>query len=83
MALNRADCCGHSPLHLLAVDMGQVMPDFDKIKRDKLLDLFRRVIANPENLAKVVDAVALNWCPPFKIDRKGNTAVVLDNGHDN
>jgi len=56
------------------------MPDFDKIKRDRLIDLFRRAVANPHTLVEVATAVAHNWCPPFKVDSKGKTTVVVSDG---
>jgi hypothetical protein len=43
----------------------------DRAKRDKLLDIIRRVIANPENAKEAADEIAQDWFPMIKVDARG------------
>lgn len=48
-----------------------------KVKRDKLVDLLRRVVANPSHLEEVADAVAAGWMPVLRIDGHGKAEVLI------
>ncbi len=50
----------------------------DQIKRDYLLDIIRRVIANPDNAREVADKLAEDWFPPMfsLIDSKGRRDIL-------
>ena len=50
----------------------------DQLKRDTLLDLIRRVIANPGNAVRVADAIARDWSPTIHVDGRGNTSLVIE-----
>jgi hypothetical protein len=51
--------------------------DFKKLKRDKLVDLFRRVVANPGRLEEVAEAIAADWMPILRIDEHGKAEVLI------
>jgi hypothetical protein len=54
--------------------------DADRFKREKLLDILRRVIANPGNAAEVADEISRDWFPTWECDPKGNWSVRLGTG---
>jgi hypothetical protein len=39
----------------------------EKFKKDKLLDIIRRTIANPGNAEHVAEALAKDWHPLFQV----------------
>lgn len=39
------------------------MSDFNEMRRGKMLDIIRRVIANPQNVVEVANEIAKDWCP--------------------
>lgn len=51
--------------------------DFKKLKRDKLVDLLRRVVANPGHLEEVAEAIAADWMPIQRIDEHGKAEVLI------
>lgn len=46
-------------------------------KRAKLLDMIRRVIANPQNAKRVADAIALDWHPTICVGSDGNFTILV------
>lgn len=61
-------------------ERGRLVVDADKIKRAKLLDILRRVIANPGNAEEVAREIALDWSPMIRIDSRGRMEVVVGTG---
>lgn len=57
-----------------------LLVETDKIKRDKLRDIIRRVIANPQHVDEVVDEIALDWFPNIHVDQGGCIRVVVGSG---
>ena len=53
------------------------LSDIEQWKRDQMRDLFRRVLANPENLVAVADEIAADWSPTIVIDEKGRPSVYM------
>lgn len=47
----------------------------EKVKRDRLKDLLRRAMANPDKLDEVVDAVLQDWFPLVTVSPKGVIAI--------
>jgi hypothetical protein len=57
------------------------MPDdVDLMKRRKLLDIIRRVIANPHNAAEAADEIAKDWFPMIHVQRDGAIEIVIGSG---
>lgn len=54
--------------------------DIDQMKREKLLDILRRVIANPGNVNEVVTEIALDWFPRAQIATDGSVSIVVGSG---
>ena len=52
--------------------------DIEQFKRDELLDLIRRCIANPHNAKKVADAVARDWNPAIGILKNGHKYIKFE-----
>jgi hypothetical protein len=55
-----------------------LMEATEKLKREALIDLLRRVVANmdkPRNLEQVAEAIARDWSPPMRVDEHGRLAV--------
>lgn len=52
----------------------------DKIKRDKLRDLIRRVIANPQHINEVTNEIALDWFPTIRVSPKGHLEIIVGSG---
>jgi hypothetical protein len=50
----------------------------EQAKRDKLLDILRRLIANPGNAPIVAEVLARDWNPTVVIDGEG--AITFDLG---
>ena len=61
-------------------EAGRLIVDAEKLKREKLLDIIRRVVANPGNAKEVADEIALDWFPKIQVDPKGVIRVVLGSG---
>jgi len=53
----------------------------DQLKRKKLSDILRRLLANPGTVPDVVEQIAMDWFPVFRIDEKGRTEIVVGDGH--
>jgi hypothetical protein len=49
----------------------------ETIKQERLLDILRRLIANPENAPQVAAALAVDWCPVVRVDSQGDIEVIL------
>lgn len=62
------------------VKQGMLVVDADRIKREKLQDIMRRIIANPSNIDEVVDQVAMDWFPMVRVDPKGRIEIVVGSG---
>jgi hypothetical protein len=45
--------------------------DIDQLKLERLLDILRHVIANPENAPKVAEALARDWFPRLRVGPNG------------
>ena len=58
----------------------RMVADMQQWKRNKLLDILRRVIANPENLKEVADEIALDWFPMAQVAKDGSVSFVLGSG---
>lgn len=56
------------------------LDEANKIKRAKLQDILKRVVANPMTIAEVADQIADDWYPMFNVDEKGNMSIVIGNG---
>jgi hypothetical protein len=52
----------------------------EQMKRDKLADILRRVVANPGNVPEVAEQIAQDWFPKFKIDKDGRAEIVVGDG---
>lgn len=48
----------------------------EKFKREKLLDIIRRVTANPGNAEDAANAIALDWFPKFQVKPDGKIDLV-------
>jgi hypothetical protein len=46
--------------------------DVTEWKRQKMLDIIRRVVANPINAQDVADELAKDWSPPIAIGTDGS-----------
>lgn len=51
--------------------------DFVNIKREKLLDIIRRVIANPENAKEVAEEVSRDWLPLIHVDEHNEISFII------
>ena len=51
------------------------MNRIDEIKCDRLKDLVRRVMANPDRFDEVVAAIAVDWFPLFVVSSSGGVRV--------
>lgn len=49
------------------------------LKYDKLVDILRRVVANPNNIKEVAERIALDWNPVVRIESDGKITIVV--GH--
>ena len=58
----------------------RMVADMQQWKRNKLLDILRRVVANPENLKEVADEIALDWFPMAQVAKDGSVSFVLGSG---
>ena len=54
--------------------------DLYAAKRDKLLDILRRLLANPGNAREVADEIALDWFPLVRVNADGSSEFVLGSG---
>jgi hypothetical protein len=51
--------------------------EFEKMKRDRLLDIIRRVLANPGEAKRVAEVLARDWTPMWTVDGKGKISIDL------
>lgn len=62
---------------LLGAQKGiDLIPEINRQKQEKMLDIIRRVIANPENAKEVAEQLAMDWFPLCEIDEKGISFVI-------
>ena len=54
--------------------------DANKLKRDKLRDIIRRVIANPTNVDEVADEIARDWFPLINVTPQGVMEIIVGSG---
>jgi hypothetical protein len=47
----------------------------DQLKQARLLDILRRVIANPENAKSVAETLSRDWFPMLHIDATGKVKI--------
>lgn len=52
----------------------------EKLKRDKLLDILRRCIANPGNVTEVSNEIAKDWFPLMRVSADGSCEIVVGSG---
>lgn len=50
------------------------------MKREKLRDILRRVVANPDNLAEAAREIAEDWSPKFHVNPKGKWEIIIGDG---
>jgi len=50
--------------------------NIDQLKRDRLLDILRRVIANPGNVPQVAETIARDWFPMLRVGPNGKFEFV-------
>jgi hypothetical protein len=68
---------GQQPLGNIA---GDHRSSVDQQKRDKILDILRRVIANPFTAPEVASELSLDWNPMIVVDSKGNIDFRVGSG---
>lgn len=54
--------------------------DLEQLKRDKLADIVRRVIANPQNLTETVTEISLDWFPMMRAVADGKFEIIIGHG---
>lgn len=59
------------------IENGARLDEANKLKHEKLLDIIRRVIANPQHAKDAVDEIAIDWFPVFRVDQKGNFTIIV------
>lgn len=64
----------------ITVECGKFVVDAQKIKQRKLLDLMRRVIANPENAKEVANEIAIDWTPMIQVNSNGSMEIIVGSG---
>ncbi len=52
----------------------------EEIKVQRLLDLIRRVVANPQNAEEVARAIAADWTPLWEVSAAGCVSIRLPRG---
>lgn len=56
------------------------MTKIEELKRAKLLDILRRVIANPQNAETVADEIVQDWFPMIEVAGDGSFKLIMGSG---
>lgn len=56
--------------------LGAIHQKLEAAKRERLLDILRRVIANPTNATRVAAEIAAEWDPTFRVRSDGSVEIM-------
>lgn len=59
---------------------GRTRGEIEKLRRDKMLDILRRVIANPGNAPDVANQLVMDWFPVIRINADASIEFEIGDG---